>query len=122
MSLPITKAEADLRGYSAAAIKRMAENKQDQSEPLEAGRPECPAYFSEAERAVWDATILMIEKRGTLTPGDGPTITMYSTATVELQAERKLLDSEGRLCTVSRLDRMGREIVIRAVNPRLRVV
>jgi phage terminase small subunit len=122
MSRPITSAEADLRGYTPAAQKRLAENKLEQPEPLEAGRPDAPPYFSEAERAVWDSTILMIEKRGTLTPGDGPTITLYSTTSVELRTERKLLDAEGRVCTVSRLDRMGREIVIRAVNPRVRIV
>jgi P27 family predicted phage terminase small subunit len=121
LSLKNTPGELEIKGYSPAAQKRMLESRKE-PDALEAGRPDAPEHFSEAERKVWDATMDMLEKRGTLTPGDGPALMLYVQTAVELRTERKLLDSEGRVVIVSKLDTHKCEIKIHAINPRVRIV
>jgi P27 family predicted phage terminase small subunit len=89
---------------------------------VEAGRPEAPAHLSDDEKAVWNSTVLLLEHRRALTPGDATALMLYCQTFCELRTERKLLEREGRVETVSKLDRLGREILIRAVNPRCRIV
>src|SRR5208283_6021985 len=52
----------------------------------------------------------------------GPMVMLYAQTFCELRAERALLDREGRVVTVSRQDKNSHEILIRAVNPRARIV
>lgn len=122
MSLKNSPEELDLKGYSETAQKRMLASRKEPSEAPEAGRPDVPLHFSDAERVAWDAAIELLEKRGTLTPGDGPTLMLYVQTSVELRGERKLLDAEGRVVIVSKLDTHKHEIKIHAVNPRVRIV
>jgi P27 family predicted phage terminase small subunit len=123
MSRRISVDDAKLRGYSNDAIARGAvASGKSEEHALEGGRPDAPAHLSESEKSVWDATVALLEHRGTLTPGDGPTLMLYCQTFCELRAERALLEREGRVQTVSRLDKNSHEILIRAVNPRVRVV
>jgi P27 family predicted phage terminase small subunit len=122
MSLPLSREELKLHGYSNAALKKLSARKADGPPALEAGKPEPPPHLSDAECEVWDTTLALLEERGTLTNGDGPALALYAQAVIEHRAEREQLKIEGRITVVNRLDKHGHNIVIHAVNPRVRVV
>jgi len=122
MSRPLTIEDAKLRGYSNPALKRIARRIPGDAQALEAGQPDAPPHLSAAEFSVWNATVALLEKRGTLTPGDGPSLALYAQTVVEHAAERARLDEEGRVIIVNRLDKHGHAILIHSVNPRVRVV
>jgi P27 family predicted phage terminase small subunit len=92
------------------------------NEAPDAGRPDAPAHLSDAERSVWDSTVALLENRRALTAGDAAVLMMYCQVFCELRSERALLDREGRIETVSKLDKYERQILIRATNPRVRIV
>jgi P27 family predicted phage terminase small subunit len=122
LSRPISENEMMLHGYNEATIKRVNAKKLEPNGEIEAGRPDAPAQLSDAEKSVWDSVVVLLEHRRALTPGDATALMLYCQVFVELRAERALLDREGRVETVSKLDRLGREILIRATNPRVRIV
>jgi P27 family predicted phage terminase small subunit len=124
MSRPISKETARLHGYSDAAIRRgaVASRSDEDENLLDAGRPEPPPHLTDAEKTVWDSALNLLERRGTLTPGDGPALAMFALTSVELRNERTQLEREGRVVTSSRVNKHGHEILIREVNPRTRIV
>jgi phage terminase small subunit len=44
-----------------------------------AGRPSCPKYLTEIERAAFREMVRILSTRGTLTKGDGPACVLYAT-------------------------------------------
>jgi P27 family predicted phage terminase small subunit len=119
---PLERTDLELHGYSKQTIKKLQAAKLGGKQPLAAGRPAPPDDLNTDELVVWNATAALLEERGTLTPGDGPLLTLYATTVVEHRTDRALLEREGRVHIVSRLDKNSHEIVIHAVNPRCRVV
>jgi P27 family predicted phage terminase small subunit len=119
----ISDDEARLHYSPAEAQKKANQRATKDAERHDAGRPDVPAYLTEDEVQIFNATADVLEARGTLTVGDGPLLALYAQACTALRAEKQRMEEEGgRVIITSRLDRHEREIRIHAVNPRATVV
>lgn len=110
-----------MRGYSDTRIQEMADAKAT-ADSFAAGRPDLPADLSPQERAVWESVADELQERGTLTPADGASIALYAQTFCTHRAERDLLEKEGRVIVVSKLDKHKDAILVHSVNPRVRIV
>src|ERR1700733_4040740 len=122
MSRPLPVEALKLRGYSDTTVRKLSSQKSEKVAAFNSGKPETPQHLNAEEREAWTAAVALLEQRGTLTPGDGPALTLYAQTVVEHRAERTHLENEGRVPVVNKLDRLGRQVVIHDVNPRVRVV
>jgi phage terminase small subunit len=120
---PISDSEARLTCSPLEASKKAQRREERTAELQEAGRPDTPTDLTGDELAVWNATADLLERRGSLTPGDGAALTLYAQATCALRFEKTEMKREGgRVIVVSKLDTHDREIRIHAANPRWRIV
>jgi P27 family predicted phage terminase small subunit len=90
----------------------------DEPEPvIEAGRPTCPKYLTQIERAAFKEIVKILSARGTLTKGDGPAIVLYATTFGQHRALVNELNERGPMVDVIILDSGGNPHTKRVENP-----
>ena len=90
---------------------------QDSAAPFAGGRPRMPKYLDVDEQEAWKAIVKLLAKRGTLSPGDGPSIEIYANSYARHRALLKELREHGEMVDVTVLDSSGNAHTKRVANP-----
>jgi|HubBroStandDraft_1064217.scaffolds.fasta_scaffold156152_3 P27 family predicted phage terminase small subunit len=88
---------------------------------LLAGRPKCPRTLSKAARMEWLAALKLLESRGTLDPGAGPTLELYATTKARWLECMEDLNRRGLQIEITKATSKGDLYTITADNPMLKI-
>jgi P27 family predicted phage terminase small subunit len=86
-----------------------------------AGRPKLPKGLSTAARAAFKEACKALESRRALTPGDGALLRLYAVLTHRHEQAQAAVDSEGLVCTYTRLNNHGEEVETEKPNLHLKI-
>lgn len=85
------------------------------------GRPTCPQHLSKPARRAWLAAIKLLEARGTLDPGAGPTLLIYAVTMARWLEAKADLDKNGLMIEVTKATSKGELYTTTAENPMLKI-
>jgi P27 family predicted phage terminase small subunit len=88
---------------------------------LLAGRPKCPRHLSKAARKEWLAIVKLLESRGVLDPGAGPTLELYADTRVRWLAAKADLDKRCLMVQVTKSTSKGEIYSVEVENPYLKI-
>lgn len=88
---------------------------------LQGGRPTCPRHLSKAARREWFAAIRLMEARGTLDPGAGPTLLIYATTMARWLECMADLNTRGLQITIQKATSRGDLYETTVENPMLEI-
>jgi P27 family predicted phage terminase small subunit len=88
---------------------------------LSGGRPKCPRHLSKAARKEWLAAVKLLESRGTLDPGTGPTLELYATTKARWLECMADLNVRGLMIEETRFSSKGEQYTVTVPNPLLKV-
>jgi P27 family predicted phage terminase small subunit len=88
---------------------------------LTGGRPKCPRHLSKAARREWLALVKLLEARGVLDPGAGPTLELYATTKVRWLEAKADVDKRGIQIMVTKTTARGELYEAEIQNPMLAV-
>lgn len=86
---------------------------------LQAGRPTCPRHLSKAARREWFSAIRLMEARGTLDPGAGPTLLIYATTMARWLEAKANVDKNGMMVETTKQTSKGELYTVTIENPML---
>lgn len=91
---------------------------------LPAGRPKCPASVKadDEARAAWKAAVKILEMRGTLTAGDGPTLTVFALCSARYLKANADVTARGFEIEITRTNKKGEVYTMSVPNPSLRIL
>lgn len=111
----ISSKEHELRGTKPTA------SAPEKAAKMPAGRPKMPSGLSPAARKEWRRIVPLLEERGTLSAADSVGLALYAeTFSRWLDAQREI-KLYGITLTQTVLDRSGKAVESRKINPALRV-
>lgn len=88
---------------------------------LVGGRPTCPKHLSKAARKEWLAAVKLLEARGTLEPGCGPTLNLYAVLMARWLEAKADIDARGLQIKTKKTTSRGEIYEVEIENPMLRI-
>ena len=85
------------------------------------GRPTCPRHLSKVARREWLAAVKLMEARGTLDPGAGPTLEVYATTRERWLVAKADLTKNGLQIEITKSTSRGEVYTVFEINPMLKV-
>lgn len=91
------------------------------STTIHGGRPKCPRHLSKAARKEWLSAVKLLESRGTLDPGAGPTLEVYAETRARWLEAKADIAARGLQIEVQKATSKGELYTVTAENPMLKI-
>lgn len=85
------------------------------------GRPRAPKHLSAEALTAWRDAVRLMRKRGSLTPGDSPTLAVYAETVAQWVKAKADVEARGQILTEQRFSKSGAQYTVEVLNPSVRI-
>lgn len=86
------------------------------------GRPRAPKHLSAEALTAWKDAVRLMRKRGSLTPGDSPTLAVYAETVASWCQAKSDVAKRGQILCETRFSKSGTEYTVEVLNPSVRIM